>query len=63
MLERHKLESEQLWMEKVPEEFSFVESNSRQMIVETQHLFPGLLQIGQTFGMLCSGGLFTSLCI
>lgn len=31
MLERHKLESEQLWMAKVPEEFVFVENNSSQI--------------------------------
>ena len=31
MLERHKLESEQLWMTKVPDEFSFVENNSGQI--------------------------------
>lgn len=33
MLERHKLESGQLWATKVPEEFSFVETNGNQIKV------------------------------
>ena len=31
MLERHKLECEQLWMAKPPREFDFVENNSGQI--------------------------------
>lgn len=31
MLERHKLKTEMLWMTRVPEQFDFVENNSRQI--------------------------------